>query len=78
MKIQLFKKANDKAGAEVDPKDPTKQKWNADAVFVQIENEMVSLSDLAKHAKENEYAAIPETIENEIREHGDPEDQSHD
>lgn len=67
MKIQLFRKANDKAGAEVDPKDPTKQKWNADQLFVQVENEMVPLSELAKFAdvKENEYVAI----ENEV-DHG--------
>ncbi len=63
--IQLFKKANDKAGAEVDPKDPTKQKWNADSVYVQIENEMVPLSELAKHAKENKYEAV-ESVENEL------------
>jgi hypothetical protein len=70
MKIQLYKKANDKAGAEVDPKDPTKQKWNADSVFVKVENEMVSLAELAKHAKENDYTAIPETIENEMEVNG--------
>ena len=67
--IQLFKKANDKAGSEVDPKDPTKQKWNADAVFVQIENEMVPLSELAKHAKENDYEAV-QTVENELEING--------
>lgn len=70
MKIQLFKKANDKAGAEVDPKDPTKQKWNAESVYVKIENEMVPLSELAKHAKENEFVAIPESIENEMEING--------
>jgi flagellar biosynthesis GTPase FlhF len=63
--IQLFRKANDKAGAEVDPKDPTKQKWNADNVYVQVENEMVSLSDLAKHSKENDYEAV-QSVENEL------------
>jgi len=63
--IQLFRKSNDKAGAEVDPKDPTKQKWNADNVFVQIENEMVSLSELAKHSKENDYEAV-QSVENEL------------
>lgn len=69
--IQLFKKANDKAGAEVDPKDPTKQKWNADTVYVQIENEMVPLAELAKHAKENanEYEAI-QSVENELEING--------
>lgn len=70
MKIQLYKKANDKAGAEVDPKDPTKQKWNSDSIFVKIENEYVSLSELAKHAKENEFTAIPESIENEMEING--------
>ncbi len=67
--IQLFKKANDKAGAEVDPKDPTKQKWNADAVFVKIDNEMVPLSELAKHAKENEYEPV-QSVENELEING--------
>lgn len=68
MSIKLFKKANDKAGSEVDPKDPTKQKWNAESVYVQIENEMVPLSELAKCAdvKENEYVALPEAVENEL------------
>lgn len=70
-KIQLYKKANDKAGAEVDPKDPTKQKWNAETVFVKIENEMVPLSELAKHAKENssEFEAI-QTVENDLEING--------
>lgn len=72
--IQLFRKANDKAGSEVDPKDPTKQKWNAETVYVQIENEMVPLSELAKHAVENasEFEPIKndkgeaQTIENDL------------
>ena len=69
--IQLFKKANDKAGAEVDPKDPTKQKWNADTLFVRVDNEMVPLAELAKHAdtKENEFVPIQE-VENELEING--------
>ena len=69
--IELFKKTNDKAGAEVDPKDPTKQKWNAEGLFVKIENEMIPLSELAKYAdsKENEYVAV-ESVENEMEING--------
>lgn len=67
--IQLFRKANDKAGAEFDPKDPTKQKWNAEQLYVQIENEYVPLSELAKHAKENEFAAA-QSVENEMEING--------
>ena len=64
--IQLFKKVNDKAGKEVDPNDPTKQKWNAETLYVKIDNAMVPLSELAKHAKkENEFEAV-ESVENEI------------
>lgn len=64
--IQLFKRANDKAGAEVDPNDPTKQKWNADQAFVKIENEYVPLSELAKYAKVNNDFEPLESVENEI------------
>lgn len=67
--VQLYKKANQKAGAEVDPNDPTKQKWNAESVFVQIENEYVPLTELAKHAKQNEFEPI-ESVENEIEING--------
>jgi len=63
--IQLFVKKNSKAGASVDPNDPTKQKWQARDLFVKVENEYVCLADLAKFAKENDFIAI-DSVENEI------------
>lgn len=62
--IQLFKKANDKSGLEKEKDGYQNGKGNA--LFVQIENEMVSLSDLAKFGKENDYTPLPEKVENEM------------
>lgn len=68
--IKLYRKENQKAGAEVDPKDPTKQKWNGDNLFVQVENEYVPLSELAKHAKvKNEFVEL-QSVENDIEVNG--------
>lgn len=66
--IQLFRRKNSQG--EKDSKDPSKQKWNAESVFVKIDNEYVSLSDLAKVAKDNDYVSIPEQVENEMELNG--------
>lgn len=69
--IKVYKRANDKAGAEVDPNDPTKQKWNAETLFAIVNNEYVPLTELAKHAKvkTNEFVEV-QSVENEIEING--------
>lgn len=68
--IKLYRKENVKAGAVVDPKEPTKQKWNGDNLFVKVDNEFVSLADLAKHApKKNSFVEL-QTVENDIEING--------
>lgn len=72
--IQLFKRANDKSGSEKAGEGKTK--WNGESLFVKVDNEFVSLSELAKTAKENDYVALPEKVENEMEIDGETHDIS--
>jgi hypothetical protein len=64
MAIQLYKRANGK-GPEKDTKDPSKQKWNAQSIFVEVEGEMIPFSELEKVARKNAFVPI-EKAENEV------------
>ena len=64
----LGKKKDSKAGPDVDPKDPTKQKWAAKESFVTIGNEKVSVETLlnsvetADNASEGTEVSVEDTI----------------
>ena len=65
--IQLFKRANAKGGSEKEGE----QKWNGDSLFVKIDNEYVSLSELKRTAKENDFEPLSQKVENEIEMDGE-------
>ena len=59
--IQLYKRANAKEGSES----------NGSNLFVKVDNEYVSLTELKRAAKENGFEPLPHQVENEIEMDGE-------
>ena len=59
--IQLYKRANAKEGSEN----------NGSNLFVKVDNEYVSLTELKRAAKENGFEPLPHQVENEIEMDGE-------